>query len=71
MKPRQSRLRRRLGMEWAGVTLIASFLVVALIQWDGLSDFDNLLYDQLSAMSRPVASDDILIVAPGRKEKRE
>lgn len=63
MKPRPSRLRRRLGIEWAGVALAASLLIAALIHWDGLSDFDNLLYDQLSDLNRPTASEDVLIVA--------
>ncbi len=63
MKTRPSRLRRRLGIEWAGVALAASLLIVGLIHWDGLADFDNLIYDQLSDLDRPEASDDILIVA--------
>lgn len=63
MKPRPSKLRRRLGMEWAGVSLIASVLVAALIHWNTLSGFDNLIYDQLSDVNRPDASGEILIVA--------
>ncbi|MEP3226739.1 MAG: CHASE2 domain-containing protein [Parasphingorhabdus sp.] len=57
------KLRRRLGIEWAGVAIIASLIVTALIYWDSLSDFDNLLYDQLSEYDRPEASEDILIIA--------
>lgn len=63
MKPRPSKLRRRLGVEWAGVTLVATLLIVAIVQWDVLSSFDNLIYDQFSDLNRPEASEDILIVA--------
>lgn len=63
MKPRPSRLRRRLGVEWAGVAFTVSLLIAALIHWEGLSDFDNLIYDQLSELNRPNASEDILVVA--------
>ncbi len=57
------KLRRRLGIEWAGVALAASLIVTALIYWNSLSGFDNLLYDQLSEYDRPEASEEILIVA--------
>jgi PAS domain S-box-containing protein len=57
------KLRRRLGIEWAGVALFASLIVAALVYWNTLSGFDNLLYDGLSESSRPEASEDILIVA--------
>ena len=56
------RLRQRLGMEWLAVALLASCVVVALTYWDSLSRFDNLVHDQLSAIDRPVAQSDILIV---------
>ncbi|GAB5486857.1 MAG: CHASE2 domain-containing protein [Parasphingorhabdus sp.] len=52
-----------MGVEWMGVALAASLLIVGLIQWDGLSEFDNLIYDQLSDLNRPAASEEILIVA--------
>lgn len=49
-------------MEWLAVALLASFLVGALAYWDSLSRFDNLVYDQLSAIDRPAPQPDILIV---------
>lgn len=63
MTPRPSKLRRRLGVEWAGVSLLATLLVAVLIYWNNLSSFDNLIYDQLSEINRPAASEDILIIA--------
>lgn len=57
------KLRRRLGIEWAGVALVASLIVTALIYWNSLSGFDNLLYDRLSDYDRPEASEEILIIA--------
>ncbi len=57
------KLRRRLGIEWAGVALVASLIVASLIYWNSLSSFDNLLYDQISEYDRPEAPDDILIIA--------
>ncbi len=57
------KLRRRLGIEWAGVALVASLVVIALIYWNSLSGFDNLLYDRLSEVDRPEASEEILIIA--------
>tara|TARA_R110000824_G_scaffold25838_4_gene89532 strand:- start:15700 stop:17949 length:2250 start_codon:yes stop_codon:yes gene_type:complete len=49
-------------MEWLAVALLASCLVAALTFWDSLSRFDNLVYDQLSGIDRPVPQPDILIV---------
>lgn len=57
------KLRRRLGIEWAGVALVASAIVAVLIYWNSLSGFDNLLYDQLSEYDRPEASEELLIIA--------
>ncbi|MEH6757226.1 MAG: CHASE2 domain-containing protein [Parasphingorhabdus sp.] len=57
------KLRQRLGIEWAGVALVASLIVAALTYWNSLSGFDNLLYDRLSEYDRPEASAEILIVA--------
>lgn len=57
------KLRRRLGIEWAGVAILASLIVTALIYWNSLSGFDNLLYDRLSDYDRPEASEEILIIA--------
>ncbi|QTD57240.1 CHASE2 domain-containing protein [Parasphingorhabdus cellanae] len=57
------KLRRRLGIEWAGVALAASLIVTGLIYWNSLANFDNLLYDQLSEYDRPAAPDDVLIIA--------
>ncbi|MGB5485520.1 CHASE2 domain-containing protein [Parasphingorhabdus sp.] len=56
------RLRRRLGMEWLAVALLASCVVAALAYWDSLTRLDNLVYDQLSAIDRPEPSPEILIV---------
>lgn len=57
------KLRRRLGVEWAGVASAASLIVAALVYWGNLSSFDNLLYDRLSESSRVEASEEILIIA--------
>lgn len=57
------KLRRRLGIEWAGVAFAASLIVAGLIHWNSLSGFDNLLYDRISDYDRPQAPDDILIIA--------
>ena len=57
------KLRRRLGLEWAGVAIIASLIVALLGHWNSLSSFDNLLYDQLTDWSRPEAPEDVLIIA--------
>tara|TARA_R110000772_G_scaffold100306_7_gene200540 strand:- start:441 stop:2717 length:2277 start_codon:yes stop_codon:yes gene_type:complete len=57
------KLRHRLGIEWAGVALVASLIVTALIYWNSLSGFDNLLYDRLSEYDRPEASEEMLIIA--------
>jgi len=56
-------LRLRLAIEWLAIGLFASAVVVAAILWRGTAPFDNLLYDRLSAAARPVADQDILIVA--------
>ncbi|MFC4290868.1 CHASE2 domain-containing protein [Sphingorhabdus arenilitoris] len=55
-------LRRRLGIEWLIIGLIASLLVFFANRWEGTSSFDNLFYDQLSSISRPAADPDILLV---------
>ncbi|MEW4467472.1 CHASE2 domain-containing protein [Parasphingorhabdus sp. JC815] len=57
------KLRRRLGIEWAGVAMAASLIVAGLIHWNSLSGFDHLIYDQLSEYDRPAASQDILIIS--------
>ena len=56
-------LRQRLRIEWLAIAVITSLLVVIMLLWDATQKFDNLLYDQLSSYSRPIASDDILIVS--------
>ncbi len=56
------KLRRRLGMEWLAVALLASCVVAALAYWDSLSRLDNLVYDQLSGIDRPEPPSEILIV---------
>lgn len=63
MTLRPAKLRRRLGLEWLGVAVIATAVIIALIRWDGLVRFDNLLYDQLSSVNRAPPAPDILIVA--------
>jgi CHASE2 domain-containing sensor protein/signal transduction histidine kinase len=49
-------------MEWLGIGLLATAIVVGALLWRGTSSFDNLLYDQLSAASRPAADQQILLV---------
>ncbi|MEL6876306.1 MAG: CHASE2 domain-containing protein, partial [Pseudomonadota bacterium] len=56
------KLRRRLGIEWAGVAVLSSLVVALLIHWNSLSRVDHLLYDQLSGLERPEAAGDVLIV---------
>jgi CHASE2 domain-containing sensor protein/signal transduction histidine kinase len=56
-------LRLRLAVEWLGIGLFASAIVVLATLWRGTTPFDNLLYDRLSAAARPAADANILIVA--------
>ncbi|SIN66009.1 sensor domain CHASE2-containing protein [Parasphingorhabdus marina DSM 22363] len=56
------KLRRRLGIEWAGVAILSSLVVALLIHWNSLSRVDHLLYDQLSGLERPEASSEVLII---------
>ena len=56
-------LRLRLSFEWLIIGLIASLIVILANTWRGTEAFDNLLYDQLSSISRPAADPNILIVA--------
>lgn len=56
------KLRQRLVLEWLAVAFLASFVVLVLTHWDSISRFDNLVYDQLLEIDRPVPQPDILIV---------
>lgn len=55
-------LRLRLAVEWLAIGLLATGIVLAALLWRGTSSFDNLLYDRLSAVGRPAADRDILLV---------
>ncbi|HEX4873534.1 MAG TPA: CHASE2 domain-containing protein [Sphingorhabdus sp.] len=55
-------LRLRLLIEWALIILIGTISVAALVQWRGTASFDNLLYDRLSAISRPAPDENILLI---------
>jgi PAS domain S-box-containing protein len=55
-------LRRRLLLEWALIALIGTAAVILALQWRGTASFDHLIYDRLSALSRPVPDDRILLV---------
>jgi CHASE2 domain-containing sensor protein/signal transduction histidine kinase len=55
-------LRLRLAIEWLGIGLLATTIVVAALLWRGTFSFDNLLYDQLSAAAHPAADQQILLV---------
>ncbi len=55
-------LRLRLAVEWLGIGLLATMIVIAALLWQGTSSFDYLLYDRLSAASRPRADRQILLV---------
>lgn len=55
-------LRRRLLIEWCLIALVSTFAVIFATHWRGTSAFDNLVYDQLSSLSRPAPDDRILLV---------
>jgi PAS domain S-box-containing protein len=55
-------LRLRLAMEWLAIGLFATAVVVATLFWRGTAGFDNLLYDQLTAVNRPAAGDQVLLI---------
>ncbi|MGL5836972.1 MAG: CHASE2 domain-containing protein [Sphingorhabdus sp.] len=55
-------LRRRLLLEWLIIAVIGTLAVVLATQWRVTTAFDNLVYDQLSAFSRPQADKRILLV---------
>lgn len=55
-------LRLRLTIEWVAIGLFATVIVLAALSWRGTAGLDNLLYDQLSAASRPSADKQILLV---------
>ena len=55
-------LRLRLAIEWVSIGLFATSIICAALFWRGTASFDNLLYDQLSAVQRPQADRDILLV---------
>ena len=56
-------LRLRLAVEWLLIGSIASLLVVLTLNWRGVQDLDNIIYDQIASFGRPDADPDILIVA--------
>lgn len=55
-------LRLRLALEWLGIGLLATAIVMAALAWRGASSFDNLLYDRLTAANRAPADPQILLV---------
>lgn len=55
-------LRRRLLIEWALIALFGTLAVILATHWRGTSAFDNLVYDQLSSLSRPQPDDQILLI---------
>ncbi len=55
-------LRLRLTIEWLVIALLASAIVSFAHFWRGTESFDNLFYDQLSALSRPAADKETLLV---------
>jgi PAS domain S-box-containing protein len=55
-------LRRRLLLEWLLIALIGTATVILAAQWRGTAAFDHLIYDRLSALSRPAPDDRILLV---------
>jgi CHASE2 domain-containing sensor protein/signal transduction histidine kinase len=55
-------VRLRLRLEWLLIGLISSLLIALATQWRGTDSFDNLVYDQLSSLSRPAADKKILLV---------
>lgn len=55
-------LRLRLAGEWLAIGMIATAVVIGALLWRGTSSFDNLIYDRVSAASRPPADRQILLV---------
>ncbi|MBK6707851.1 MAG: CHASE2 domain-containing protein [Sphingomonadales bacterium] len=55
-------LRRRLLIEWCLIALVATLSVTFATYWRGTAAFDNLVYDQLSSISRPAPDEDILLI---------
>jgi PAS domain S-box-containing protein len=55
-------LRRRLLIEWALIALFGTLAVILATHWRGTSAFDNLVYDQLSSISRPKPDEKILLI---------
>ncbi|HMS21249.1 CHASE2 domain-containing protein [uncultured Sphingorhabdus sp.] len=55
-------LRRRLLIEWALIALFGTLAVILATHWRGTSAFDNLVYDQLSSISRPKPDNKILLI---------
>lgn len=56
-------LRARLAIEWVAIGFVATAVVVSAMLWRGTGSLDNLLYDRFSAAWRPVANQNVLIVA--------
>jgi CHASE2 domain-containing sensor protein/signal transduction histidine kinase len=55
-------LRFRLALEWLGIGLLATVMVIAALLWRGTESFDNLLYDWLMMVDRPDADPGILLI---------
>ncbi len=55
-------LRQRLLFEWCLILLIGITTVAIASQWRSTEAFDNLVYDRLSALSRPQPDDNILLI---------
>jgi len=56
-------LRLRLALEWLAIGLLATTFVICAMLWRGTAAFDYLVYDNLSAVSRPPPDKNILIIA--------
>ncbi len=55
-------LRNRLLLEWLIVAFIGTSAILLASQWRVTSAIDNLLYDRLTSLSRPVADKHVLLI---------
>ncbi len=56
-------LRLRLAYEWCIITMLAAGILIAAHIWHSTDSFDNVIYDQFSALNHPKPDPNILLVS--------